>query len=227
MRCRFRWFFLETPTCDVDFLDVSKKMLDLSYHSGGPAGFRLDTATAAGISGEYIEEVHSEVEVISPLGELHKYSAIDFNVVRFQLDQHPLAIRLANPPRSSRKLFAELGLMFGAIPREPRIDVRSCLGKWLIDRPDARVRDMLLSDVAVGRSTSAAIRFAGLDDVRVDAAKFMSGREPAISCVTVEFVDGDARGRFELRSNCTAVVNAWRPLQVAESLWSALLASQA
>jgi hypothetical protein len=227
MRCRFRWLLLDAVGTDVDFLDVSKRMLALAYGVGRPAGFRLDTATSARIEGDYIEEVNSDVEIVSPLGELHKYSTIEFNVVRFQLDQQPLAIRLTNPPRSSSKLFKELTLLLGTTPREPRINVRSCLDKWLAGRPDAIVRDMLLSDVTVGRSTRASIRFAGLDDVRNDAAQFLSGQEPSISCVTVEFVDGDTYGRFELRSNCTAIVNAWRPVQIAEDLWSTFLASQA
>ena len=227
MRCRFRWLLVDAADIDVSFLDVSKRMLALSYGVGRPAGFRLDTATSARIEGEFIEEVQSDVEIVSPLGELHKYSAIEFRVVRFQLDRQPLAIRLANPPRSSRKLFKELTLLLGKPPSEPRIDVRACLGKWLAVRPDAIVREILLSDVTVGRSTRASIRFAGLDDVRNDAAQFLSGQEPSISSVTVEFVDGDTRGTFELRSNCTAIVNAWRPVQIAEELWSTFLASQA
>jgi len=226
MRCRFRWYLFDIAHSYLDFRDVSRKMLTLPYGEGRAAGFRLDIANASRIEGEYIEEVHEEIEVTSPLGSVYKYSAVKFHMIRFQLLKQPLALRLADPPRSLRSLFRELKTVVGSMPSVPEVDVRAWLNNWLARRPDTVVNDISLADMTVGRTTRAAIRFVGPVDVRQDARRFLSGKEPIISSVAYQFNDGDLLGRCELRANCTAVIHAWRPAQIADEIWAAFLSSQ-
>ncbi|WP_216907968.1 hypothetical protein [Synechococcus sp. CCY 0621] len=223
MKRRFRWYLLALKDKDIDFVEVSMKMLALPYSEGNPTGFRLEKVHSTRIEGEFVEELHADVEAVSPLGGVYKYSTIHFNLVKFQLMRYPLALRLTDPPRSLKGFFSELRGLMGMNLETPQIDVRTWLNQWSRREFDVVVQDVLLSDVTVGRATRAAIRFSGQGDVRQDASRFLSGREPLISCATLEFTDGDSRGTCEIRANCSAVVNSWRPMQIADDLWSAFL----
>lgn len=224
MKCRFRWYIFDSEVSCEDFQGISSKMLAKPYAEARAAGFRLSTANSAQIQGEFIEEIHEEVEVKSPFGDVYKYSSIDFNLVKFKLLRQPLTLRLTDPPRRLRPLFIELKTICGSAPIVPEVDLRKWLDRWLVNRSDAIVSDMALADMPVGRATRAAIRFESPDDVRQDARRFLSGKEPAISSVVFEFGDGDSRGKCELRANCSAVISAWRPSEIADDLWSFYLA---
>lgn len=223
MKRRFRWYLFDLANEDIDFAKISSGMLATPYSKSSPTGFRLDKAHSTLIEGEFVEEIHAEVEVISPLGEVFTFSTIQFNLVQFQLVRQPLALRLTDPPRSLKRFFSALGELMGMEPETPSIDVRSWINKWTQRGFETIVQDVLLSDLSVGRATRATIRFSGQGDVRQDASRFLSGKEPFVSCAILEFADGDSQGKCELRSNCSAVVNSWRPAQIAEDLWLAFL----
>ena len=94
MKCRYRWYTFDSdPSCE-EFQEISSRMLAMPYAEARAAGFRLSAANSAQIQGEFIEELHDEVEVRSPLGDIYRYSSVDFSLVRFQLLRQPLALRL-------------------------------------------------------------------------------------------------------------------------------------
>lgn len=225
MKCRYRWYTFDGSVSCEEFQEISSRMLNMPYAEAKAAGFRLSTANSAQIQGEFIEELHDEVEIISPLGGFYKYSSVSFNLVQFTLLRQPLALRLTNPPRRLRPFFVELKAMCGLAPILPEVDLRKWLDRWLMNRSDVVVSEITLADMPVGRATRAAIRFESPDDVRQDASRFLSGREPAISSVAFEFDDGDSRGKCELRVNCSAVISAWRPSEIADDLWAFYLTS--
>lgn len=225
MKCRYRWYTFDSdPSCE-EFQEISSRMLAMPYAEASAAGFRLSAANSAQIQGEFIEELHDEVEVRSPLGGIYRYSSVGFNLVQFKLLRQPLALRLSNPPRRLRPLFMELKTMCGSAPILPEVDLRKWLNRWLMNRSDVVVSEITLADMPVGRATRAAIHFESTDDVRQDASRFLSGREPAISSIAFEFDDGDSRGKCELRVNCSAVISAWRPSEIADDLWAFYLTS--
>ena len=225
MKSRYRWYTFDgDPSCE-EFQEIINRMLAMPYAEARAAGFRLSAANSAQIQGEFIEELHDEVEVRSPLGAIYSYSSVDFNLVQFKLLRQPLALRLSNPPRRLRPFFMELKAMCGSAPILPEVDLRKWLDRLLINRSDVVVSEIALADMPVGRATRAAIRFESSDDVRQDASRFLSGREPAISSIAFAFDDGDSRGKCELRVNCSAVISAWRPSGIADDLWAFYLAS--
>ena len=200
-------------------------MLDMPFAESKVAGFRLSTANSAQIQGEFIEELHDEVEVRSPAGGIYRYSSVNFNLVQFKLSRQPLALRLTNPPRRLRPFFVELKTICGFTPVVPEVNLRKWLDRWLMNRSGVVVSEIALADMPVGRATRAAIRFESPDDVRHDVSRFLSGKEPAISSVAFEFDDGDSRGKCELRVNCSAVISGWRPSEIADDLWAFYLTS--
>ena len=225
MKSRYRWFTFDgDPSCE-ELQEITNRMLAMPYAEARATGFRLSAANSAQIQGEFIEELHDEVEVRSPLGAVYSYSSVDFNLVQFRLLRQPLSLRLSNPPRRLRPFFIELKAICGSAPVPPEVDLRAWLDRWIINRPDVVVSEITLADMPVGRATRAAIRFESFDDVRQDASRFLSGREPAISSIAFAFDDGDSRGKCELRANCSAVISAWRPSEIADDLWAFHLAS--
>jgi hypothetical protein len=225
MKCRYRWYTFDGGFSCEEFQEISSKMLAMQYAEAKAFGFRLSTANTAQIQGEFIEELHDEVEVRSPLGGVYKYSSVNFNLVQFKLLRQPLALRLTNPPRRLQPLFMELKAICGSAPIHPAVDLRKWLDRWLMKRSDVVVSEIAFADMPVGRATRAAIRFESPDDVRQDVSRFLSGREPAISSIVFEFDDGDSRGKCELRVNCSAIITAWRPSEIADDLWSFYLTS--
>lgn len=220
MKCRYRWYTFDGDLSCEEFQEISNRMLAMPYAEARAAGFRLSSANSAQIQGEFIEELHDEVEVRSPLGTVYSYSSVEFNLVQFKLLRQPLALRLSNPPRRLRPFFMEMKALCGSDPILPKVDLRKWLDAWMISHSDVVISEIVLADMPIGRATRATIRFESPDDVRQDARHFLSGREPAISSIIFAFDDGDSRGKCELHVNCSAVISAWRPSEIADDLWA-------
>lgn len=173
-----RWVKVKWP---IHLVELSKLLLANQYDEAAGRGFVLFSSGKNKISGKYVEKIIEPTIIIDPFGNETELQVTTYYVSKFSFNNSSSLMELESPPRSIRKLIAELhsivglGLEFSDIKVDPLV--------WLQELESLHstvlVRHISSSGISVPKSGLAKISVSGKKDIRSEFNRLV-GKRPCV-----------------------------------------------
>lgn len=177
-----RWLKVKWP---LQLIEISNLLLANQYDEATGRGFLLSSSGTKKISGKYVEKIIEPTLVVDPFGNESESQVVTYYISKFSFDSSSSLMELESPPRSIRKLVAELHSIVGLGMEMSDVKVDPLI--WLQELESlyspVLVRNISSSGITAPKNGLAKISVSGKKDIRSEFGRLVGERPCVIDLV--------------------------------------------
>lgn len=177
-----RWLKVKWP---LPLAEVSRRLLSNQYDEDVGRGFILSASGGQKVSGKFVEKLSEQTITVDPFGNETELQVTTYYVSKFSFNDSSPLMELESPPRSIRKLIAELHSIVGLGMElsDVKVDPLVWLQKLEALHSPVLVRHISSSGITVPKNGLAKISVSGKKDIRGEFTRLVGGKERVIDVV--------------------------------------------